>query len=75
MVGLFKREKKSNKNKFKWEIEYEDTVYKVYDWNESLAGYFFPGYSLKEPEERDPNEIADRLYKTHLCDHCIRRKP
>jgi hypothetical protein len=57
MSGLFKRDKKSNKNKLKWEIEYEDTVYKVYDWNKKLTGYFFPKYNLAQEEDdnRDGN--------------------
>lgn len=32
----------------KWTSEYEDTVYKIYDWNKKLAGYFFPKYDAKE---------------------------
>jgi hypothetical protein len=50
MTRLFKRDKNRN-NKFKWEIEYEDTVYKVYDWNKNLTGYFFPKYSLTQEED------------------------
>jgi hypothetical protein len=37
----------------KWTTEYEDTVYKIYDWNKNLAGYFFPKYDARE-------EIDDR---------------
>ncbi len=34
---------KKNPNK-RWKLEYFDTVYKIYDWNKNLAGYFFPNY-------------------------------
>ncbi|MDF2768767.1 MAG: hypothetical protein K0S91_1602, partial [Nitrososphaeraceae archaeon] len=27
-------------------MEYEDTIYKIYDWDKNLAGYFFPKYDL-----------------------------
>ena len=40
-------------SKPKWTTEYEDTVYKIYDWNKNLAGYFFPKYDARE-------EIDDR---------------
>jgi hypothetical protein len=37
--------------KIKWKMEYEDTIYKIYDWDKNLAGYFFPKYDLVEPSE------------------------
>jgi hypothetical protein len=41
---------KKNHNK-RWKLEYFDTIYKIYDWNKNLAGYFFPNYdSLNESE-------------------------
>lgn len=47
-----------------WKTEYDDTLYKVYDWDGSLAGYFFPDYGDIEPKERE-DEIIDELNKTH----------
>jgi hypothetical protein len=35
---------KKNHNK-QWKLEYFDTVYKVYDWDKTLSGYFFPNYN------------------------------
>jgi len=29
-------------NKSKWKMEYEDKIYKIYDWDKNLAAYFFP---------------------------------
>ena len=54
---------KENK-KSKWKIEYDDTIYKVYDWNGNLAAYFFPNYELEETEEED-DEIIEKFNKAH----------
>ena len=58
---------KDNKNKVKsnWKFEYEDTVYKIYDWNKNLAGYFFPKYNLikEETGARHGNEKAKQQKK------------
>jgi hypothetical protein len=51
---LFGKEKSSSK----WKLEYEDTIYKVYDWNKNLAGYFFPSYNLKD-YKRNENQVDD----------------
>jgi hypothetical protein len=47
-----------------WKTEYDDTLYKIYDWNGNLAGYFFPQYGDIEPEDKE-DEIIDELNKTH----------
>ncbi len=52
------------KNKAIWKTEYDDTLYKVYDWDSNLAGYFFPGYGDIEPKERQ-DEIIEEMNKTH----------
>lgn len=64
-------------NKPKWRTEYEYTVYKVYDWNKNLAGYFFPRYNVHQLERAEGkvdennvkgnNEdlIIENLHKTH----------
>jgi hypothetical protein len=54
---------KGNK-KSKWKIEYEDTIYKIYDWNGNLAAYFFPNYELEETKE-DEDEIIEKLNQLH----------
>ena len=43
-------------SKPKWKVEYDYTVYKVYDWNKNLAGYFFPRYDAAQPE-RDKGQV------------------
>jgi hypothetical protein len=50
--------------KAKWKLEYDDSLYKVYDWDGNLAGYFFPHYGDIEPEEQE-DQIIDELNKTH----------
>ena len=55
------------KNKERWKMEYEDTIYKVYDWDKNLAGYFFPKYDLIQPPEDSSyeEEIIEKLNKSH----------
>lgn len=48
----------------KWKAEYDDTLYKIYDWDGNLAGYLFPQYGDIEPKEHE-DEIIDELNKTH----------
>lgn len=47
----------------KWKIEYDDTIYKVYDGGGNLAGYLFPEYGNIEPKDRE-DEIIGELNKT-----------
>ena len=47
-----------NNKKSRWNLEYEDTIYKIYDWNRNLAAYFYPNYELVET-----NESEDKLLK------------
>lgn len=48
----------------KWKTEYDDSLYKIYDWDGNLAGYLFPEYGEIEPKERE-DEIIDELNRTH----------
>ncbi len=69
--------RRGDSSKPKWKTEYDYTVYKVYDWNKNLAGYFFPNYDVDELErpERQLDEkdasgidkelIIENLNKTH----------
>ncbi|HEX2013635.1 MAG TPA: hypothetical protein VLA68_00265 [Nitrososphaera sp.] len=50
--------------KISWKAEYDDTIYKIYDWDGNLAGYFFPHYGDIEPRDQE-DEIIDELNKTH----------
>ncbi len=65
MLGLSK-----NKQKLKWKAEYENSYYKIYDWDKNLAGYFFPRYASVGPEEtgedKDINddELKEKLNKS-----------
>ena len=47
-----------------WKTEYDDTLYKVYDWDGNLAGYLFPEYGDIEPKDRE-DEIIDEMNKAH----------
>jgi len=45
-------------------MEYEDTIYKIYDWNKNLTAYFFPNYNLVEDSENE-DEIIEKLNQSH----------
>src|SRR5919106_932003 len=72
---LFNRCNKNSINKFKWKFEYEDTVYKVYDWNNNLAGYFFPNYNLiqkqngtkngRNEKQQEEGEVIEEMNNLH----------
>ena len=47
-----KRSSSSNK----WKAEYEDKLYKIYDWGGNLAGYMFPAYRDIEPKDEEEDE-------------------
>ncbi len=45
-------------------MEYEDTYYKVYDWDGKLCGYFFPHYKDGD-SEGEHDELVEQLNKDH----------
>ncbi len=47
-----------------WKAEYEDSLYKIYDWDGNLAGYLFPHYGDIQPREKE-DEVIEGLNKTH----------
>lgn len=54
----------SENKKSKWKMEYEDTIYKIYDWNRNLAAYFFPKYDLVESTENE-DQVIEKLNQSH----------
>ena len=48
-----------------WKLEYIDTVYKIYDWDKNLTGYFFPNYDIDlenhKDESQDAHEVEDKI--------------
>ena len=63
---------KRDKDSKKWKIEYDETVYKIYDRNNDLAGYFFPNYgfltdqkSSSEMGEEDEDNIIEAMNQEH----------
>jgi hypothetical protein len=71
----FNKINKNISNEFRWKFEYEDTVYKVYDGNNYLAGYFFPNYNLVEQigetssngssQEGEEDAIIEEMNRRH----------
>jgi len=52
---------KKDEGKQLWKLEYFDTVYKIYDWDKNLAGYFFPNYNLLSEKNKDNEKASDDL--------------
>ncbi|MGG6460822.1 MAG: hypothetical protein ACM3JQ_05280, partial [Candidatus Eiseniibacteriota bacterium] len=46
-----------------WEVEFYDSVYKIYDRNNNLTGYFFPHYP-KSSEINEDTAIMN-LHNSH----------
>lgn len=56
---------RGNKDNPLWKLEYIDTVYKIYDWDKNLTGYFFPNYDIDmddyKDESQDAHEVEDKI--------------
>ncbi len=56
---------RGNKDNPLWKLEYIDTVYKIYDWDKNLTGYFFPNYDIDMDdytyEPQDAHEVEDKI--------------
>lgn len=54
---MFDKMKRKN-----WKCEYDETVYKIYDWDNRLAGYYYPKYNIdKEQEEEIEEDIIIKM--------------
>jgi hypothetical protein len=59
---------KGGSSSSKWKAEYDDMLYKIYDWDGNLAGYLFPEYGdikSKEEEDEEDEEIINELNRIH----------
>jgi hypothetical protein len=54
---------KRDKDSKKWKIEYDETIYKIYDRNNDLAGYFFPTYGFVT-DQKSGYEIGEEDEET-----------
>ena len=58
---------RGNRDNPLWKLEYIDTVYKIYDWDKNLTGYFFPNYDIDvdnykdKDESQDAHEVEDKI--------------
>jgi len=56
---------RGNRDNPLWKLEYIDTVYKIYDWDKNLTGYFFPNYDINiddyKDESLDAHEVEDNI--------------
>ncbi|MGH7556961.1 MAG: hypothetical protein ACREMD_04150, partial [Gemmatimonadota bacterium] len=62
---------KREKDQQKWKIEYDETIYKIYDRNNDLAGYFFPDYGFvfhqksNDDQEEDEDAVIEAMNEEH----------
>lgn len=63
---------KREKDHQKWKIEYDETIYKIYDRNNDIAGYFFPDYgfvsnqkSNDDQKEEDEDAFIEAMNEEH----------
>ena len=55
-----------SKKKLKWKAEYVNSLYKIYDWDKKLAGYFFPKYTEEQSQDIDESDIRDDEFTEKL---------
>jgi len=55
----------SENKKSKWKMQYEDTIYKIYDGDRNLAAYFFPKYDLVETTDIEEDQVIEKLNQSH----------
>jgi hypothetical protein len=54
------------KKKLKWKADYENSLYKIYDWDKRLAGYFFPKYTAASDETSKHKDDSDDEFTEKL---------
>jgi hypothetical protein len=54
-----------SKKNLKWKADYVNSLYKIYDWDKKLAGYFFPKYT-DGSEGKDDSDIRDDEFTEKL---------
>lgn len=65
---------KRNKNDNLWKLEYIDSVYKIYDWDKNLTGYFFPTYDIDIHEHEDDKSLADHEIEDKIIEQMNKEK-
>ncbi|MDX1371894.1 MAG: hypothetical protein R3321_05460 [Nitrososphaeraceae archaeon] len=46
-----------------WKCEYDETVYKIYDWDNRLTGYYYPKYNIDKNQEEIEDDIIFKMNK------------
>ena len=64
-----------NKDDNLWKLEYIDSIYKIYDWDKNLAGYFFPNYDIHIDNHHDENKsLADHEIEDKIIEQMNKEK-
>lgn len=57
-----------------WKLEYIDSVYKIYDWDKNLAGYFFPNYDINVDNHNDDKSLVDHEIEDKIIEQMNKEK-
>jgi len=69
-----------NKDDNLWKFEYIDSVYKIYDWDKNLTGYFFPNYDIDidshhhHDDDEDNKSLADHEIEDKIIEQMNKEK-
>lgn len=71
---MFGRRRK-NRDDNLWKLEYIDSVYKIYDWDKNLTGYFFPNYDVDiDNHHHDDKSLADHEIEDKIMEQMNKEK-
>lgn len=67
---------RGSKNDNLWKLEYIDSVYKIYDWDKNLTGYFFPNYDIDidNHNDKDDKSLADHEIEDKIIEQMNKEK-
>lgn len=71
MFGI-RRKNKEDDNL--WKLEYIDSIYKVYDWDRNLTGYFFPNYDVNIDNYHSDKSLTDHEIEDKIIEQMNKEK-
>ncbi|VFJ13820.1 hypothetical protein [Candidatus Nitrosocosmicus franklandus] len=71
MFGI-RRKNKEDDNL--WKLEYIDSIYKVYDWDRNLTGYFFPNYDVNIDNYYSDKSLTDHEIEDKIIEQMNKEK-
>jgi hypothetical protein len=66
--------RRKNRDHNLWKLEYIDSVYKIYDWDKNLTGYFFPNYDVNIDNHHHDKSLADHEIEDKIMEQMNKEK-